>query len=324
MKLALPLLVASFALPHAVCAQSYPSKPVRFIMPHVAGGPHDTVARGMAQAFSQSFGQPFVVESRPGGDGIVGLSACASAAPDGYSLCLGYGSPFTLNPLLYAKLPYDTMRDFAPIMHLGYLYSAVIAHPSVLSVSLRELIDYSKSRPKTITWGTFGPGSITNLYVEWMNRTLDAGFYSVAYKSAIPAATAVLSGEVQVAVLTVGVAAQQVKAGKIKALAVIGGDKRSGSMPNLPTMRESGVDLTLTNWWGLFGRAGTPPDVLQRLHAETKKLIDDAKFVETFFARQGFEFSDPVGGSPEQFAAFLRADSETNARTLKITGVRLD
>jgi tripartite-type tricarboxylate transporter receptor subunit TctC len=312
-------LVSGFAV-----AQSYPLKTVRFIMPHVPGGPHDTVARGMAQAFSQSMGQPFVVENRPGGDGIVGLTACAAAPPDGYSLCLGYGSPFTLNPVLYSKLAYDTARDFAPIMHLGFLYSAVIAHPSVTANSLRELIEQSKAKPKSITWGVFGPGSITNLYVEWMNKAQGAGFYSVSYKSAIPAATAVMAGEVQVALLTVGQAAGQAKAGKVKPLAVIGGAQRSSAMPDLPSMPESGVDLVLSNWWGLFGRTGTPMPVLQRLHGETKKLVDDPQFSDKFFRQQGFEMQAPAGESMEAFAAFLRADRETNLRVVKLTGVRID
>ena len=281
-------------LPMLAIAQAYPAKTVRFIMPHVTGGPHDTVARGMAQSFGQTLGNRSWSRSPPRRRRHRRPSGLCCGGAHGYSLCVGYGSPFTLNPSLYAKLPYDPERDFAPIMHLGFLYSAVIAHPSVPSNSLRDLIEYSKSKPKTINWGTFGAGSITNLYVEWMNKTLGAQFYSVAYKSAIPAATAVMGGEIEVALLTVGVAGQA-KAGKIKALAVIGGDKRSRFMPDLPTMKESGVDLTLTNWWGMFGRSGTPPDILGRLHSETKRLIDDPKFVETFFARQGFEMNEPVG-----------------------------
>ena len=309
------------AMPPAANAQGYPSKPVRVIVPHPAGTIVDIIARVMTQSLSQTLGQPFVVDNRGGAEGIIGTEASTKAAPDGYTLCITDSLVISGNPVIRSKLPYDPRRDLAPIAHFGFLSSVVIVQPELPVSSMSELLDLAKSKPGSITWGSWGLTSISNLYIEWLKNAKGISFYNVPYKSAMHAAQGVLAGQVQVALWAVGAVAPLRKAGKLKALAVVG-DVRSTIMPELPTVKDAGIDITIRAWFGMFAPAGTPQEMVQSLNAAVAKALHDPAFKEKFLAPLGFEPVAPAGGSVEQFAAFLKADRETFERVFKTAGVK--
>ena len=317
------MLAGAFTL-QAASAQVYPARPVRIIIPSAPGGPSDTNGRGVAQALSEALGQPFVVDNRPGADGIIGTEACVRSAPDGYTLCTCDGQGFSLNPVLRSKMPYDAIRDLKPIILTAFLYSALVVHPSVAANSLRELLDLAKAKPGRITFGTSGLASVANIYVEWLKRAKGVEFQSVPYKSTAPAFTGLVAGEVQVANFAVGQVAQYVKSGKVKALAQ-SGETRSRHLPDVPTFKEAGMEISLRNWFGLFAPAGTPVDIVRRLNAEVaRNLLNNPVLQERFLASQGLGAESPVGESPEAFEAFLKADREYFAKVIKTTGIRLE
>ncbi len=318
----LALLAATLAMP-AAHGQGYPAKPVRVIEPHPAGSILDNLARAFTQNLSQSFGQPFVVENRAGAEGMIGMEACVKAPADGYTLCITDSLVISLNPVVRAKLPYDPPRDLAPIGHFGFLNSAVIVQPSLPVNSMSELLELAKAKPGVITWGTWGVTSLSNLYIEWLKNARGISFYNVPYKGAVLAAQGVLGGQVQVALWGVGAVAPLAKAGKLKALAVVG-ETRSLVMPQLPTLKESGIDPVLRAWFGLFAPAGTPADIVQRLNAAVAKAMADPGFRERFLLSQGFEIAPPAGGSVGDFGAFLRSDRAMYEQLVKVTGVKAE
>jgi tripartite-type tricarboxylate transporter receptor subunit TctC len=318
-KLALAVLVALAAFQHAQ-AQNYPSKPVKVIRPHPPGSPGDTNARGIMQSLSQTLGQPFLVENRVGADGIIGAEACARAAPDGYTLCGTDDLVTSLNPVIRTKLPYEPMRDFSPIVHLGFLDIGLLVHPSVPANSTGELLALAKAKPGSITWATWGVSSLSHLFVEWLKNAKGISFYGVPYKSATQATQGLVGGEVQVAIYGLGLALPMAKGGKLKILAVTG-DKRSSIAPELPSVKEAGLDMSLRTWYGLFAPTGTPREIVQRLNAEVGKLLADPGFREKFMTSVGLEYAAPAGGPPEAFAAFLKADRELYARLVKTAGI---
>lgn len=302
-------------------SQGYPSKPVRVIEPHPAGSILDNLARAYTQVLSQALGQPFVIENRVGGDGIIGAEACARAAPDGYTLCITDSLVISVNPVIRARLPYDPRRDFAPVGQFGSLTSVLIVQPSLPVNSVSELVELARSKPGAITWGSWGLNSLSHLYIEWLKKVKGVSFYDVPYKGAIQAAQALLGGQVQVALWGVATVAPLAKSGKVKPLAVTG-DTRIAIMPELPTFKEAGIDLVLRAWFGMFAPAGTPAAVVQRLNREIARAVSDAQFREKFLTSQGFAASPPVGGTPEQFAAFLATEREMYESVVKLTGVK--
>ena len=197
----------------------------------------------------------------------------------------------------------------------------ILAKPSLPVNSMSELLELARSKPGTITWGSWGLTSISNLYIEWLKNAKGISFYNVPYKSAMHAAQGVLGGEVQVALWTVGAVAPRLKSGQLKALAVVG-DVRSAIMPELPTVKDAGIDIDIRSWFGMFAPAGTPQEIVQSLNAAVAKALHDAAFTKKFFAPMGFEPVAPAGGSVEEFAAFLKADRETYERVFRIAGVK--
>lgn len=305
-------------------AQTYPSKAVRLIVPSASGGPNDSNSRGIAQALGEAMGQPFVVENRPGADGIIGTEACARSTPDGHTLCTCDGQGFSLNPVLRANMPYEPLRDLSPVILTAFLVSAVVVHPSVGASSVRELMDIVRAKPGSVTFGTSGLASVGNIYVQWLRATRGLNLQSVPYKSTTLAFAAMLAGEVQVTNFTVGQVAQQLKSGKLKALAQ-SGEIRSQYLPDVPTFKEAGMELSLRNWFGLFAPAGTPRDIVQRLNAEVgRNLLRNQGLRERYLEAQGLAMELPVGESPDAFAAFLKADRAYYANIIKTTGIRLD
>jgi tripartite-type tricarboxylate transporter receptor subunit TctC len=302
-------------------AQAYPTKPVR-IYTSAPAGPYDIVLRGVSPALQASLGQPIVIENRTGANYVPLGEGCAKANPDGYQLCTGDVYTTVLNVQAYSKLPYGA-KDFSPIIHFGYLYSALIVHPSVPANNLQELLAMAKAKPDSLNFGTPGPATNSSMYVDYWKKTGTASFQNIAYKSFVQSLNAVISGEVHAAIFGLGQASAQARAGKVKALAVLG-EGRSKLAPNVPTFREQGVDLTILNWGGMLGPAGLPREIVMRWNGEFKKLLADPALREKTFEGQGFEQQPPSGGSPEEFASFLQAEHAKLAGIVKVTGLKLD
>jgi tripartite-type tricarboxylate transporter receptor subunit TctC len=297
---------------------------VRIISGVAAGGPGDVATRGAAQVLSQSLGQPFTVENRLGAEGMIAGEACARSTPDGYTLCMFDGWQVALNPAIRTKMPYDPARDLTPVMHLGFAAAAIIAHPSVPANSLQELFALAKAKPGSIAWGSSGIASPSNLYIEWLKNARGLQFHNVPYKSALQAMQAVLAGEIQVTSYIAGQVAPHVRAGKLKALAVPTSE-RSPYLPEVPTFKESGMDVALVTWFALMAPAGTPKDIIQRVNAEiAKDLFNNPAMREKHLTKPGTLVSPPAGRPPEAFAEFLKSQRELFASVVKTTGVRID
>ena len=239
-RVAALLVVTGLAGTQAL-AQAYPAKPVLVIAPIVAGGPYDVVARGLLQAMAGSLGQGFVMDNRPGANGIVGMDACAHAAPDGYTLCYVNNSMISLNPFVYLKLPYDPVKDLAPVFQMGFLSGVIAGHPS-LPGGMREVLELARQKPNTLAFSSLGVGSSQHLYIEWLRAKAGAGFLHVPYKGAPPATAAVGSGEVQLTANAIGAMSALFQAGKLKPL-VVTSPARSPYLPNVPSFGELGIDL---------------------------------------------------------------------------------
>ncbi len=321
--------IAALAASLSVCfmlgaahAQGYPAKPVRLLIGVPAGGPLDTIARGSAQALSQ-LGQQFVVENRVGADGIIAGEACAKATPDGYTICANDNWSMALNPLTHARLPYDPMKDLAPVAYYGSLAVAVLARPTLPQNSMKEVLDYLKANPGKISWGSYGVSSATNLYMEYFKRAKGIEFLNVPYKSASLTFPAMLGGEIDMAYLAIGLAAQSVKAGKAKALAVVGPGTRSPILPDVPTWKEAGMELNIATWFGLFAPTGTPRDVVARLNGELAKgLFNNAAARDKYLTGIGMAVEPPAGGSPEQLGALVVSEHEKLSQLVKLIGIK--
>ncbi len=305
----------------SAASQPYPRKAVTMILPNAPGGAFDAAARPLAQALSQSLGQAVVVDNRPAAGGIVGAQAAARATPDGHTIIFTGSAQISLFPFLRKDLPYNPERDFAPISRLGFLDSFLMVHPTMTVNSLRELLDLARAKPDSITFGTWGPTSASNMYIEWLKRARNISFYAVPYKTAPQALNAGIAGEVQVTVFGQGQTAPLVKAGKLKALAATG-TKRSPFLAQIPTLKESntGFDLETPLWVGLFAPAGTPRDVILRLNKEVNALLADHNYTDKALTALGYLADEP--GTPESFAEFLKSDRKTYDDLVKLTGIK--
>ena len=304
-----------------VAAQSWPVKPVRVIVQAPVGGPTDIVTRGASQMLSQSLGHAFVVENRAGANGIVGAEACMRASADGYSICGFNAQAISQNPVMYAKLPYDPVKDFLPIVHLGSLRSALSVNVAVPANSAAQLFDLARTKPGSLSWATYGSASNSHLYLEWLRGTRGLEFLNVPYKTAGQAFSSMVAGETQIAIYSTGNTVQMAKAGKIRVLAVIG-EGPSPFLPGVPSFKEAGISLQIGNWTGFFAPAGTPLAVVQRVNAEVAKMMATAEFRDRFMSSVGLEPEAPAGRPVEEFAAFLKADragAEAMAKVVKIT-----
>jgi tripartite-type tricarboxylate transporter receptor subunit TctC len=303
-------------------AQNYPSKPVRVIVGTVAGGPQDVIARGTASILSQSMGQPFVVENRGGADGLIGGEACARAPADGHTLCTSDNWAIALVQHTKKSLPYDPQKDLAPIVHYGYLSVAVLGRPNLPANNFQEVLNFLKANPGKLSWGSYGTSSATNLYMEWFKRARGIEFLNVPYKSASLTMPAMLGGEIDMAYLAIGLAAQNVKAGKAKALAVVGPSTRSPILLDVPTWKEAGMELNIATWFGLYAPAGTPRDIIARINSELSKgLFNNAQAREKFLTGIGMSVEAPAGGTPEALGALGKAELEKLGSVVKTIGL---
>jgi tripartite-type tricarboxylate transporter receptor subunit TctC len=300
-------LLAAFGWSAAASAQDvYPSRLVRFIQPLGPGSPGDLVTRTIADAFSKSTGQPTVVENRVGANGIIGMDACAKAAPDGYTVCVPSFAQMSANPVLYNKLPYDPLRDLAPVIQFAAITSAITVNASVPVNSLPELVALAKSKPGALNWGSWGLGSFSHLYMAWLQNVTGTTFVHVPYKTLGQAVTGLVAGEVQAMVTTPSTAAPLAEAGKVRVLAIIGRER--SPLFGAPTLTETGFELPLVSWVGITVPAGTPRPIVQMLNTEFGKLLRDPAYVARHLAPGSLA---PLGGTPEDFEAFLKADRVT-------------
>jgi tripartite-type tricarboxylate transporter receptor subunit TctC len=292
------------------------------VVPASAGGVLDMMTRALSQRLSDSLGQPFVADIRPGANGIVGTEFVAKSAPDGYTLLFSPSAAFVNNPYLYSRLPYDAAKDFAPIAMCCVMAQALVVHAGLKANSLKELIALAKSDPGKLTYGSIGSGSSSNLYMESLKRLAGIDIVHVPYKGSAPAVTDLLGGRVATMVVTLGVVQGHLRSGKLKALAV-GSAKRSAVAPDVPTAAEAGLPgWDAEVWMGVFAPAGTPKEIVARLNSEIVKIVTSPQFNEQWLQKNGLE--PPHPGTPEQFAEFIRRDMQSSGAVIKVIGVKID
>ena len=317
---ATPLALLALALAPALHAQSYPAKPVHVIVPYPAGGVVDALVRSVGQPLAESLAQAVIVDNRPGANTMIALEACAKAAPDGHTLCASSSDGMSFNPQLYARLPYDAERDFAPITQLVWVSGVIVAGAGAPYDSVRDMIAFAKAHPGKINFASFGIGSTPHFFVEWFRKTGGADIVHVPYKGSAQIIPALISGEADVTFIAMGIVLPQIRSGKLKALAVTQA-RRSPYLPEVSTLAEQGSDPQLQNWFGVFAPARTPRPVVDRLNAEFVKALRNPRFEEQFLKVQAF---DAVGNSPAEFADFLKSDRANAKQVIARTGIRVE
>ena len=301
-------------------AQTYPSRAIRWVIPYPAGGGADVIARPIALAMGEMIGQPIVYDNRGGGSGIIAGEIVARSAPDGYTLLVGNPALITTNPSLYAKMPFDTLKDFIPISKFANVPNMLAAHPSLPARNVQELIDFAKANPGKVNWASSGVGSGGHLAVELIQVKAGIKVVHVAYKGAGPALVGLIGGSVQLLFAGPGVLMQHLKAGRVRALAM-GSLQRLPILPEVPTLNESGLPgMESGSWHGLMAPAGTPAGVIKFMHAATVKVLS---MPETT-ARLAADGAIVSGNTPEQFGKDIRAETAMWARVVKEARIKLD
>lgn len=281
----------------------WPAHPVKVIVPYLAGGSADIMGRLLAHRFAQSFDQAFVVENRAGANGNVGAASVASAAPDGYTVLVSTTGPLSLNKLLYRNTPFDPVTDFTPIALLGDVPLLIAATPSLPARNFQQLIAYAKAHPGKVSYSTGGVGSMGHLAAEMVQRATGASLVHVPYKGSAGAMNALLTGVVSLSFDLVPTYLQQIRAGKVRALAVLG-PQRVPTLPDVPTLVESGIKATATGWYGMVGPKGLPADIVARLNKAANEFLaspEGRTKLEDLSMR-------PIGGPPEALGKFVLAE----------------
>jgi tripartite-type tricarboxylate transporter receptor subunit TctC len=298
-------LLASGALllPASAIAQQYPTHAVRLVVPFPPGGPTDIVGRTIAQQLQDKWGQPVIVENRPGAGAIIGMDAVAKAAPDGYTLLLGSNS-LSLNKSLYSKLPFDLDRDFAPVILVARIPNVLVVHPSVPANTVAELVALAKANPGKLNYASVGTGTGPHLFAELFIKQTGVQIVHVPYKGTAPAVNDLLAGQVQIMFDSLATALPNIRAGKLRALGVTSAT-RAQAARDIPTLAEAGVPgYEATGWFGIAVTGGTPPEIIAKLNTDIARVIATPAVRERL-ERIGGEVA---GGTPEQFNVFIRAE----------------
>ncbi len=311
------LLCAAVLWLSTASAQSYPSKPVRVIVPFPPAGGTDLFARAVAQKLFAVLGQQVVVDNRSGAGGMIGSELVARAVPDGYTLLITSSSTHSINPHLARKPLYDPLRDFAPVIVIASAPNVLVVHPSLPVRTVKELIALAKTRPGQINYASNGSGTLSHLTGELFKLQAGINIVHIPYKGGPPAMIDLMAGQVSALFAAFPTVFGQVRAGKLRALAVSGA-KRASAAPDLPTVADTLPGFESSQWWGMFAPAATPTGIVGRLNAEIEKFLGDADVRERFSA----DGAEPVGGSPLDFAAYLKADYEKWGKVVKETGIR--
>jgi tripartite-type tricarboxylate transporter receptor subunit TctC len=298
-------------------AQSYPSKPIRMIVPLPPGATTDIVMRATAQELSPRLGQPIVVDNRPGGNWVIGAEACRGAPADGHTLCVLNSDALVFNPHILSSLPYDPAKDFVPVTNLFFLFEGIVAKAALPVSTIAELQSYARQNPGKVNFGTLGPGSSNDVFRQWLVQQWKVDITGIPYKGGGNVVAALLAGEIDATKIGMGNVVGQLSSGKLKVLA-IQGSQRSKIVPQVPTLDEAGLGAyPLRVWWGLVMPAGTPEAAVKRINAEFAKLYREPKMADYLDS----QFVEVAVRSPEEFGAFLAAERSRAAETVRAYGI---
>jgi tripartite-type tricarboxylate transporter receptor subunit TctC len=311
--------LAGLALTGSAWSQdTFPNKPVRIVVPQTPGGASDALARIMAQKLSEKWGQSVVVENRAGAGGNVGMEVVAQAAPDGHTLLMSYAGSHAINPALYKKLPFDPVKDFAPVATLATLPFVLVARPDATFKSVSELME--QGRKSNLTFGSAGNGSVNHLLGVMFNMNTGTQMTHVPYKGAAPAMQDLMGGQINLVFTSLPSVAGALRSGTLRGIAVTSA-QRSSTFNQIPTLAESGLkNFDVSPWFGLFAPGATPASVVRKINQDVNELLRNKDVIEKF-AAQG---ADPLARPPEQFAAMLKADLATWAEVVKTSGAQID
>jgi tripartite-type tricarboxylate transporter receptor subunit TctC len=297
---------------------AYPVKPIRLVVPFAPGGSTDTIARLIGQKLDEGLGQQVIIDNRPGAGGNLGVDYVAKSAPDGYTLIFGHVGTFGFGPSLYAKLPYDPIRDFAPVALFAMVPNMLVVHPSLPANNVRELVALARARPGQLNYGSSGNGSASHLATEYFKLLSKTDITAIPYKGTGPLVTDLIAGQTSLTITGVPPLYPHVQSGRLRALAV-GSVKRLPLLPSLPTIAEAGVpDYESSTWFGPLAPAKTPREIIVRLNAELMKMLQRPD-VRARFAAEGIE---ALGSTPEEFGTYIKSEIERWSRVIKAAGVR--
>ena len=316
--LAILALLVTLGVAANAFGQSYPTKSIKLLIPYPPGGVFDALFRPLALLMTESMGQPIVIDNRPGGNTIIGMDLCAKSAPDGYTICATSNDSMSLNPHLYSKLPYDTSKDFVGISNLLYIDEVIVAHPSAPFNTFREMIDQAKKTPGKLNFASTGKGSMSHLSSELFKQSAGLDIVHVPYSGAAPAINDLLGGHVQMLFADMQVLLGSVQSGQLRAMA-IGGRARSAPLPDVPTTGEMGLpQVEASNWYGAVAPPGIPTAIADKL---TRVMIEAMRSPEVRdkLVPQGAEI---VANTPEEFATFVKAETEKWAKVINAAGIK--
>lgn len=308
-----------FGFSQQTALAQYPNKPVRVVVPYPAGGAVDSFARVLTQQLSELWGYPVVVENRAGASTMLGAEQVAKSPADGYTLMLTAELTLVTVPHLYEKIPYDPLRDFAPITALVSATQALVANPSLPVKTVNDVVTLAKAKPGELTYGSFGIGSTGHLNMEVFQAMTGIRFNHIPYSGAGPALNDVVGGHVNLMLAALSIVKGSVEGGKLRVIAV-GSDRRSSEFPDVPTISESGVPgFQAKSWFGLVAPAETPPEIIKKINQDVIKVMSDPAFAQRYLAAQGLE---PITGTPEQFAAFMRTETKKWAKVVRDANIQ--
>jgi tripartite-type tricarboxylate transporter receptor subunit TctC len=303
-------------------AQTYPARPITIVVPASPGGVTDMLGRILAKRITEKWGQQGIVENKPGANNQIAAEYVAKAMPDGYTLFVGPETTFVVNPSIYPKLNYDPVKDFTPITGLITINQALLVNPELPVNSVKELLALARAKPGELNYGTFGIGSSGHLNMELFQSQAQIKLTPVHYKGATPALTDVMAGHIQLMFISVGSAVPQWKVGKVRMLAV-GARKRLEALPDVPTVADSGglPGFEAVSWFGLYGPAGMPPDIVAKINAEVRNLFADPEVRKTFLAPQFFE---PLVDTPAELAGYLDAEAKKWGKVIRDAKIKVE
>jgi len=319
-KFTLLTCVAAVLLPFAATAQTYPSKPIRLLVPFAPGGTTDVIARLVGQKLTESLGQQIVIDNRPGANGNLGTEIAVKSPADGYTLVMSYDGTMAINPSIYKKLPFDPQKDLAPVASVAQVPLLMVVHPGVAATNVREFVALARASPGRINYSSAGHGSAGHLTGELFRARAGIDIVHVNYKGGGQAVQDLLGGQIQMLMTGLATVEGHLKGGKLRALAFTSA-KRVPGAPDVPTLTESGYPgLEVLSWYGILAPAGTPQEIVRKLNADINRILQSPEVRERLTALG----TEPTGGTPEQFAETIKADTARWAKVVSDAGIRID